>query len=51
MRRNLKAYNNVNIESTMLAADPHKVVLMMLDGALESMAQAKGLSSNILSLL
>ncbi len=42
MRRNLKAYNNVNIESTMLAADPHKVVLMMLDGALESMAQAKG---------
>jgi flagellar protein FliS len=42
MRRNLKAYNNVNIESTMLAADPHKIVLMMLDGALESMAQAKG---------
>ena len=42
MRQNLKAYKKVNIESSMLAADPHQVVLMMLDGALESIALAKG---------
>lgn len=42
MRQNLQAYKKVNVESSMLAADPHQVILMMLDGALESMANAKG---------
>ena len=42
MRQNLKAYKKVNVESSMLAADPHQVVLMMFDGALESIALAKG---------
>lgn len=42
MRQNLQAYKKVNVESSMLAADPHQIILMMLDGALESMANAKG---------
>ncbi len=42
MRQNLKAYKKVNIESSILSADPHQVIVMMYDGALESMAQAKG---------
>jgi len=42
MRKNLKAYNQVNIESTLLTADPHQVILMMYDGLLESIAKVKG---------
>jgi len=42
MRNNLKAYNKVNVESGILASDPHVIVLMMLDGALGAIAQAKG---------
>ena len=42
MRQNLKAYKKVNIESSILSADPHQVIVMMYDGLLESIAQAKG---------
>jgi len=42
MRKNLKAYNKVNIESSLLTADPHQVILMMYDGLLESVAKVKG---------
>lgn len=42
MRKNLKAYNQVNIDSTLMAADPHQVILMMYDGLLESIAKVKG---------
>jgi flagellar protein FliS len=42
MRKNLKAYNQVNIESSLLTADPHQVILMMYDGLLESVAKVKG---------
>jgi len=42
MRKNLKAYNQVNIESSLLAANPHQIILMMYDGLLESIAKAKG---------
>lgn len=42
MRKNLKAYNQVNIETTLLSANPHQVILMMYDGLLESIAKAKG---------
>lgn len=42
MRKNLKAYNQVNIESNLLSADPHQVILMMYDGLLESIAKTKG---------
>ncbi len=42
MRKNLKAYQNVNIKSSLTAADPHQIITMMYNGLLESLAQAKG---------
>jgi flagellar protein FliS len=42
MRRNLKAYNKVNIESSIMGASPHQIIVMMFDGALQSIAIAKG---------
>lgn len=42
MRNNLKAYKQVNVESALLASDPHQVILMMFDGALSGMAEAMG---------
>ena len=42
MRKSLKAYNQVNIESSLLAANPHQIILMMYDGLLESIAKGKG---------
>lgn len=45
MRQNLQAYKKVNIDSNILASDPHKIIVMMFDGVLQSISQAKGLSS------
>lgn len=42
MRQNLQAYKKVNIDSNILASDPHKIIVMMFDGVLQSIAQAKG---------
>lgn len=42
MRNNLKAYQKVNRESNLSAADPHTVILMLYNGALESIAIGKG---------
>ncbi|MCW8833169.1 MAG: flagellar export chaperone FliS [Colwellia sp.] len=42
MRSNLKTYQNVNRESSLLAAEPHTIILMLFNGALESIAFAKG---------
>ena len=42
MRKNLQTYRQVNVESAILASDPHKIILMMLDGAMMSLAEAKG---------
>ncbi|QBG35226.1 flagellar export chaperone FliS [Litorilituus sediminis] len=42
MRTNLKTYQNVNRESSLLAAEPHTIILMLFNGALESIAFAKG---------
>ena len=42
MRKNLKSYNQVNIQTTLLAANPHQIISMMYDGLLESIAKAKG---------
>lgn len=42
MRQNLKAYKKVDVESSLLAADPHQVILMMFGGILDSLSQAKG---------
>ncbi len=42
MRNNLKAYKKVDVDSALLASDPHQVILMMFDGALSAIAEAKG---------
>lgn len=42
MRQNLKAYKKVDIDSSILSADPHQVIVMMYNGILESVAAAKG---------
>jgi len=42
MRSNLKTYQTVNLESSLLAAEPHTVILMLFNGLLESIALAKG---------
>jgi len=42
MRQNLKAYKQVNVNSTILDANPHQLVLMMFDGMLQGVAVAKG---------
>jgi flagellar protein FliS len=42
MRQNLKAYKKVDIESTIMSSEPHQIILMMFDGALPSLAIAKG---------
>jgi flagellar protein FliS len=42
MRKNLKTYRQVNIESGLLSSDPHQIILMMFDGALMGIAEAKG---------
>jgi flagellar protein FliS len=42
MRQNLKAYKKVDIESTIMSSEPHQIILMMFDGALQSLAISKG---------
>lgn len=42
MRNNLKAYQKVNRDSSLSAADPHAVILMLYNGLLESIAIGKG---------
>lgn len=42
MRKNLQTYRQVNVESGVLSSDPHKIILMMFDGALTAIAEAKG---------
>lgn len=42
MRSNLKAYQKINRESGLAAADPHAVILILFDGLLENMSIAKG---------
>ncbi|UUO23148.1 flagellar export chaperone FliS [Colwellia sp. M166] len=42
MRKNLQTYRKVNIESGVLSSDPHQLILMMFDGALRAIAEAKG---------
>lgn len=42
MRANVRAYNKISRESGVLAADPHRVILMLMQGLLDSVATAKG---------
>ena len=37
-----KAYGNVGVETGVSQADPHKLILMLFDGALAAIAAAKG---------
>jgi flagellar protein FliS len=43
MRNNVSQYNQVNRESGVTDADPHRLVLMLLEGALGKIAMVKGL--------
>ena len=40
--RNLAAYNSVATHSGVASGDPHRLILMLLDGALERVAMARG---------
>lgn len=40
--KNLKAYTTNNLQAEMSVADPHRVIQLMMQGALERLAQAKG---------
>lgn len=42
----LAAYRSTSVHSGVAAADPHRLVIMMMDGALERIATARGLMSN-----
>ncbi|MBP8773131.1 MAG: flagellar export chaperone FliS [Aeromonadaceae bacterium] len=41
-RRNLKAYKTTSLDAELAVADPHRVIQMLMQGALERVAQAKG---------
>lgn len=42
MRKNLSAYKQVDINSNILASDPHQIILLMFDGLLKGIATARG---------
>jgi flagellar protein FliS len=42
MRQNIKAYKQVDINSSILESNPHQIILMMFDGMLQGVAEAKG---------
>ncbi|REL26037.1 flagellar export chaperone FliS [Thalassotalea euphylliae] len=42
MRNNLRAYQKVNRDSGLTAADPHTVILMLYNGLLENISIGKG---------
>lgn len=43
---NLAAYQTVAVHGGVAAADPHRLILMLMDGALERIASAKGAMEN-----
>ena len=43
---NLAAYQTVAVHGGVAASDPHRLILMLLDGALERIASAKGAIEN-----
>ena len=42
----LAAYRSASVHSGVDAADPHRLIVMLMDGALERIATARGLMSN-----
>lgn len=41
-RKKLSAYAHVEVESQIPEADPHRLILMLMDGFLEAVARARG---------
>lgn len=42
MRKNLKAYKQIDRESAIIASDPHTIIVMLFNGVFESISVAKG---------
>ncbi|WKE66721.1 flagellar export chaperone FliS [Gallaecimonas kandeliae] len=42
MRTNIRQYQGADMDARLLEADPHQVILMLMNGVLEKMAVAKG---------
>lgn len=42
MKKGLNAYKQVGIKDQIATADPHRIIQMLMQGALDRMAQAKG---------
>jgi flagellar protein FliS len=42
----LAAYRSTSVHSGMEAADPHRLIVMLMDGALERIAKARGLMTH-----
>ena len=40
--KGIQAYKKGNLKQELSSADPHKITLMLMQGALERMARAKG---------
>jgi len=40
--RALKQYNKINLQTSIESASPHRLIQMLMDGALAKLAQAKG---------
>src|SRR5215813_1272790 len=45
-RRNISAYQSVSVQGGVEEANPHRVVLMLMDGALERVHTARGHIAN-----
>ena len=42
MSYGIKAYKSVGVKNDLAVADPHRVIQLLMQGSLESMALAKG---------
>ena len=42
MSYGIKAYKSVGVKNDLAVADPHRVIQLLMQGSLESMATAKG---------
>tara|TARA_R110001583_G_scaffold9788_2_gene45903 strand:+ start:20321 stop:20746 length:426 start_codon:yes stop_codon:yes gene_type:complete len=42
MRKNIRTYQNINVESGINAADPHTIISMLFDGIFQSVSITKG---------